>query len=152
MNIAIRSPRKLLTGLFFLAVAGFHFWQGQSLRLGTLNQMGPGMFPLMLEIALAVLGLASIATALRVDGEALPALGWREAGTIIGAVVVFGVLTPLFGIVVGLSAAVVLAGSASHEATIVGIAGLVVVLVSFCLAVFVWGIGIPVRLFAFPGL
>lgn len=152
MTIAIRSPRKLLTGLVFLAVAGFHAWQGSALRLGSLSQMGPGMFPLMLEVALALLGVVSIITAFRVDGEPIPALGWREAGTIIGAVVAFGVLTPLFGIVVGLAAATALAGSASHEATLPGIAVLVVVLVLFCLAVFVWGIGIPVRLFNWPAL
>lgn len=150
MTLAIKSPRKLLTGLFFIAVAAFHFWQGSSLRLGTMNQMGAGMFPLMLEVALTFLGLVSIVTALRVQGEPLPVLTWREAGTIIGAVVVFGVLTPLFGVVVGLSAAIALAGSASEQATVKGVIGLVVVLLGFCLAVFVWGIGIPIRLFSFP--
>ena len=58
-------PRDLVSGLFWLAVAGFAIVQGVGLKLGTLNQPGPGFFPFWGGVVLAVLSLTLIATALR---------------------------------------------------------------------------------------
>jgi len=58
-------PRDLVSGLFWLAIAGFAVVQGVALKLGTLSQPGPGFFPFWGGIVLAVLALMLLATALR---------------------------------------------------------------------------------------
>jgi putative tricarboxylic transport membrane protein len=58
-------PRDLVSGLFWLAVAGFAIVQGVGLKLGTLSQPGPGFFPFWGGVVLAVLALMLLATALR---------------------------------------------------------------------------------------
>ena len=146
--IVVRDWNRLLCGVIFLAVAILHYWEGYRLKVGTLFQMGPGMFPLMLESALALLGLISVVAGLRVTGGPVAAIGWRGLLAIVGAVLAFGVITPRLGVVPGLATSVVLAASASPMSRPVQTIMLAVVLILFCIGVFVWGIGIPVRLFA----
>jgi len=146
--IVIRDWNRFLCGLIFLAVAALHYWEGYRLKVGTLFQMGPGMFPLMLESALALLGLISIIAGLRVVGEPVAAIGWRGLVAVVGAVLAFGLITPRLGVVPGLAAAVVLAAVATPMSKPLPTMLLAAVLIFFCVAVFVWGIGIPVRLFA----
>lgn len=56
--------RDLVSGLFWLAVAGFAVVQGWALKLGTLNRPGPGFFPFWGGVVLGVLSLILLAGAL----------------------------------------------------------------------------------------
>ena len=57
-------PRDLVSGLFWLAVAGFAIVQGVALQLGTLSRPGPGFFPFWGGVVLGVLALVLLATSL----------------------------------------------------------------------------------------
>ncbi len=54
----IRVPKNVIVGAIFIGLAALFGFSSLSLNLGTAGRMGPGYFPLMLSIALAVLGLA----------------------------------------------------------------------------------------------
>src|SRR6187402_1403562 len=82
-------------------------------NVGTGARMGPGYFPLMLGILLALLGLAVIFGALVVeteDGEPIGSIAWKPLGFIIGSNLVFGLLLgglpaigfPSFGLIAGI--------------------------------------------------
>ena len=52
----IKSQKDFLSGLMFLVVGGIFAWGATSYSIGTGARMGPGYFPLLLGVLLAVLG------------------------------------------------------------------------------------------------
>lgn len=53
-----RDPRELTAGASLLGIAAIALWQGSDLEAGTLRQMGPGMLPRVLAVAVGVFGIA----------------------------------------------------------------------------------------------
>jgi hypothetical protein len=70
-------------------------WGATTYNVGQGARMGPGYFPLMLGVVLAILGAVVIFTSLVVeteDGDKIGSWAWRPLGYIIGANLLFGVL------------------------------------------------------------
>jgi hypothetical protein len=109
------------------AIVGIAFaWGATTYSVGTGARMGPGYFPLMLGILLAILGIIVIFTALTietVDGEPIGKIAWRPLGFIIGSNIVFGVLLgglptfglPAMGLIAAIYALVLIAGLAGEH-------------------------------------
>ena len=100
----IKSQTDFYAGVMFSAL-GLAFALGASAySIGQGARMGPGYFPLVLGILLALLGGIVIFSALAVetqDGDKIGPMAWKPLGYIIGANVLFGVLLgglPKFGI------------------------------------------------------
>lgn len=143
----IRDPKNLLSGLLFAGLAILLAYNALLLPLGTASRMGPGYFPFVLAVILGGLGLAVIVNSLRFAGEGLSRFEWRGVVLVILAIVAFGATIDRFGFIpaVGLSVTLSLLASAQHR-PLTALA-LIAFLVAFCWAVFVWGLGLPVRLF-----
>ena len=91
----IKSQKDFFAGLMFTAIGGAFAIGATTYTVGEGARMGPGYFPLMLGILLAVLGLFIVMESLMVeteDGEKIGPWAWRPLGFIIGANVLFGVL------------------------------------------------------------
>ena len=91
----IKSQKDFLSGLMFLVVGGVFAWGATHYSIGTGARMGPGYFPMMLGIILAILGVAITFNALVIhteDGEKVGRFGWRPIIYILGANLAFGVL------------------------------------------------------------
>lgn len=91
----IKSQKDFFSGLMFMGVGVAFAWGASSYSVGTGARMGPGYFPLMLGILLAILGGAITFKALVIeteDGEKVGAWAWKPIGFIIGANVLFGVM------------------------------------------------------------
>jgi len=145
----IKSQKDFFAGLMFVTVGVAFSWGATNYNIGEGARMGPGYFPLVLGILMAILGLAIVFQALVVeteDGEKVGSIAWKPLGFIIGANVAFGLLLgglPKFGIpAMGLIAAIYalvfiasLAGDAfkPKEVTI-----LATVLAVFSYIAFVW--------------
>lgn len=91
----IKSQKDFLAGLMF-TIVGVAFALGATqYTVGSGARMGPGYFPLMLGIVLAILGaivlFGSLVTQTE-DGDPVGSIAWRPLGFIIGANVLFGVL------------------------------------------------------------
>lgn len=112
MKIA-KSQKDFYSGVMFTAVGVAFAWGATNYNIGTGARMGPGYFPLMLGVLLALIGggimLASLVVPTE-DGEPVGRWAWRPLGYIIGANVVFGILLgglPKFGVpAMGLIAAI----------------------------------------------
>ncbi len=109
----IKSQKDFFSGLMFTLVGGGFAWGATNYTIGTGARMGPGYFPLLLGIFLAVLGAFIMFYSLvehTEDGEPVGAFAWRPIVYILGSNVVFGVLLaglPSFGIpAMGLIAAI----------------------------------------------
>jgi len=104
LHMKIKSQKDFFSGVMFVAV-GFAFaWGATTYTVGEGARMGPGYFPLMLGIVLALLGAATMFRSLVVeteDGDKVGRWAWKPLSYIIGANLLFGVLLgglPKFGI------------------------------------------------------
>ena len=122
----IKSQRDFFAGLMFSAVGVAFAWGATTYSIGQGARMGPGYFPLMLGILLAILGLVIVFGALVVeteDGEPVGRIAWKPLGFIIGANVLFGVLLagvpslgiPAFGLIVAIYGLTFVAALAGDE-------------------------------------
>ena len=119
----IKSQKDFFAGLMFTLVGAGFAWGATTYNVGTGARMGPGYFPLMLGILLAILGLVVVFTSLAVetaDGEPVGKIAWKPLFFIIMANLVFGVLLgglpgiglPAMGLIIAIYALVIIAGLA----------------------------------------
>lgn len=122
----IKSQKDFLSGLMFLVVGGVFAWGATSYSIGTGARMGPGYFPMMLGILLAILGAIILFGSLIVetpDGDKVGRIAWRPLAYILGSNLVFGILLgglpslgiPSFGLIVAIFALIIIASKAGDE-------------------------------------
>ncbi len=90
----IKSQKDFFAGLMFMGIGVAFAWGATTYSIGTGARMGPGYFPLMLGIFLAVLGAAITFVALvakRTGGDKIGAWAFRPLFFIIAANLLFGV-------------------------------------------------------------
>ena len=156
----------LMVGLIFIAFALFFlaqtfgvvgvnalFTEGlaaamldAALPVGTARRMGPGFFPLLLTSLLFGLGTILVVRGVRAtpDGAVQP-MPWRGMLFILGATLFFGATVRGLGLVPTTAIAVLLASYASQRMTLRLAVTLSIVLTIFVLAVFHYGLGLPLR-------
>lgn len=145
--LRIRDAKNFLSGLLFIGLSGVLAWNALSLHIGTARDMGPGYFPLTLALILGALGLAIAVSGLRVDGEGLSRFEWRGFALVIVSIVAFGATVERLGFVAAVAIAAGTCALASTRYRPATALALIVALVAFCWAVFVLGLGLPVKLF-----
>lgn len=122
----IKSQKDFLAGLMFTIVGIGFAWGATNYTIGEGARMGPGYFPLMLGIVLAILGLVITFTALVVEtegGDKVGAIAWKPLIFIIGANIVFGICLggipklgiPSLGLIVGIYALTYISSLAGEE-------------------------------------
>lgn len=111
----IKSQKDFASGLMFMVVGAAFAWGATKYSVGTAARMGPGYFPLMLGVLLAVLGMVITFNSLvleRVGDHRIGMWAWKPLSFIIGGNVIFGIclggippigLKPL-GLIVGIYA------------------------------------------------
>lgn len=113
----IRNHRDLWAGLMFFVIgAGFAVF-AQQYALGTPARMGPGFFPTMLGVLLALLGLAILLRSFGGVGQVVRvgAVGWRPLLLILLSVLVFALALPRLGMVVSIALLVGISALAAHD-------------------------------------
>lgn len=147
----IKSQKDFLTGLMFLVVGIAFAWGATNYTIGEGARMGPGYFPLVLGILLAIIGAGVMFTSLVVeteDGEKVGSIAWRPLGFIIGANVLFGIMLggipklgiPAMGLIVGIYALTFVAALAGKEFKAKEVAILATVLAVLSYVAFVWAL------------
>jgi hypothetical protein len=142
-----RNPRDFWAGAIYLALAIVVIWIGRSYEQGSSARMGPGYFPTVLGATLALLGIVSIGRSFLRAGEPISGFAWRPLLLVLGATVLFGLLLPRAGVLVALACLIVVGALASRTSRLdaTSIAALIG-LVTFCVVVFVKGLGVPMPL------
>jgi hypothetical protein len=119
----IKSQKDFFSGLMFALVGGAFAWGATSYSIGTGARMGPGYFPLLLGIFLAVLGAIIMFYSLvehTEDGDKVGKFAWKPVVYVLGANVVFGILlaglpkfgVPAMGLILAIYALVIIASKA----------------------------------------
>lgn len=135
----IKSQKDFFSGLMFMAVGVAFAWGATNYSIGTGARMGPGYFPLMLGILMAILGAAIVLESMVVeteDGEKIGKWAWKPLFFVISANLVFGVALgglpsigiPAMGMIVGIYALTFIASLAGDEFKLKGVLILATVL------------------------
>ena len=122
----IKSQKDFVSGLVFMAVGAAFAGGATTYTVGSGARMGPGYFPLMLGVLLALLGAIITFTAMVVeteDGDKIGKWIWRPVGYIVAANLAFGVLLgglpsihlPAMGLVIAIIALTLISAKAGTE-------------------------------------
>lgn len=122
----IKSQKDFYSGLMFAIIGGGFAWGATSYSVGTGARMGPGYFPLLLGILLAILGAFTVFYSLvehTEDGDKIGKFVWRPIVYILGSNVAFGILlaglpslgVPAMGLIVAIFALVIIASKAGDD-------------------------------------
>ena len=149
----IKSQKDFFAGLMYLAVGGAFAIGAVDYNVGTGARMGPGYFPLILGVILALIGAVISFKALLKgpsDGDPVGKWAWKQVFFILLANFAFGILLvgvpslgiPGFGLIVAILALVVIASIAGYTFAIKEVLGLAAVLAIGSYVVFVWALSL----------
>jgi hypothetical protein len=126
----------------FIAFGVAFAWGATAYNIGTAARMGPGYFPIILGVLLAVIGAVACLQALGKEAnptERFGSIAWKPLALVLGSVVVFGLIVLKLGLVIAIIALILIASRAditSWKQAIVLAIGMAI----FCYLVFVLGI------------
>lgn len=149
----LKSQKDFFSGLLFMTVGGAFAYGASTYQVGNAARMGPGYFPLLLGVILALMG-AVIAVRSFIagtpDGDHIGAIAWRPLLLVLGANVAFGALMigvpslgiPQFGLVVAIFALVIIASLAAERFVLTEVLVLAAILAVGSYAAFVMLLGL----------
>jgi len=154
--VKIKSQKDFFSGLMFTVVGVAFAWGATTYTVGTGARMGPGYFPLMLGILMALIGLGIMFTGLSVettDGEKIGKWAWKQVVYILGANLAFGVLlgglpslgVPAMGMIIAIYALVIIASLAGHEFKLPSVLVLATVLAVGSYVAFIWALKLQIQ-------
>ena len=135
----IKSQKDFFSGLLFITVGVAFAIGATNYTVGTGARMGPGYFPLLLGVLMAVLGVAITFNAMvfeTPDGDKIGSWAWKPLFFIIAANLVFGLMLgglpsfsiPAMGLIVGIYALTFIASLAGEEFNLKAVAVLATIL------------------------
>ena len=148
MKVGLRDNQDFWAGIMLIAVGVTALVIGRNYPFGTSLRMGPGYFPTVLGSLLTLFGIYFVVMALR-STERIEA-GWslRALVAIPLSLVLFGILMTHAGFVPALMVLIFGSALATTEFKIVEVVLLTIGLTLGCVAVFIWGLGLPYQLIA----
>lgn len=122
----IKSQKDFFSGLMFTVVGAAFAYGATGYNVGTGGRMGPGYFPLLLGVVLAVLGAIIMFKALVVEthnGDKIGKWAWKPLVLIILANLLFGVMLgglpsiglPPMGLIAGIFVLTIIASLAGDS-------------------------------------
>lgn len=145
----IKSKKDFYAGLMFIAIGGFFALWALNYPMGSSVRMGPAYFPTVLGWLTAGLGAIILVRGFTTTDEPPNPINWHPMLLIHGSAIIFGLLVDPFK--VGFIGAVVIStivcayGGYEFKWKEALIEALVLVVV--CWGAFVYGLGLPFRLF-----
>lgn len=147
----IKSQKDFFAGLMFMGIGVAFAWGATTYNVGNGARMGPGYFPLMLGILLAVIGIVitfKAATVETQDGDKIGAWAWKPLFFILAANFVFGILlgglpsigVPAMGLIVAIYALTYISSLAGNEFNAKAVFILATVLAAGSYVAFVWAL------------
>ena len=138
--------RSRLGGVVLVVVGAAFFWQALDLPLGTMHRMGPGLFPLFVSVAVALLGLTLVVAAPPIPDGFLT-LAKRPLAFISLAALSFAFLVGSTGLVPASFVAVLLAALSEERQSSLEPILLAATSAVFAWVLFSWMLGLPLKAF-----
>jgi hypothetical protein len=146
---AQKSLKDLLAGLIFIGFGLAFGYATLGYEIGTALRMGPGYFPIVLAGLLVLLGVIITVQSFASGPDATPVGGvpWLALVLILGSIVFFGLTVRGLGLAPALFVTTFLSAYASERTGVVGALVMAAGLVAISLLIFVWALGLPLRVF-----
>jgi len=153
--LKIKSQRDFWSGLMFLAIGvGFAVGAG-NYSLGNSARPGPGYFPLMLSVIMAILGAIVLFKSLTIEtegGDPVGHIAWKPLLIIMGAITAFAILITKLGMIITVPAVILIASFAGDEFHWKDVVVNAVVLTLGCWLIFIKGLKLTIPMWpAFMG-
>lgn len=142
-----RTRRVVLSGLIFVAFGAAFAVGALGYPLGNTVRMGPGFFPVLLGVLLAVLGVVILVRPSEAEDEPLTQPSWRGMAFLLGGLLLFGLTIRGLGLIPSIFLTSLLAAFASRETRPLTAVGIAVTLTAISVAVFVLALQLTVPLF-----
>ncbi|MBK3736796.1 tripartite tricarboxylate transporter TctB family protein [Azospirillum brasilense] len=145
LRIPGRASQDLAAGLLITSFGLIALWMGRDWPTGTLAYVQSGFFPRMIGALMVLAGAVVTGRSLLAHGAALPSWGWRPLFGVTAAVLAFAGTVETLGLV---PAVLILVGGgnlAGQPLRPVPLALLGGALAAGCVALFVWGLGLPLQ-------
>src|SRR5262245_11075464 len=145
---SILTNTDFWSGVMLIALGAAAMIIARDYPFGTTLRMGPGYFPTVLGAVLCLFVLFLTGRGFR-SSDAISG-DWSARALIVVplSLVLFGLLIDRAGFVPALMVLIIGASSAGKEFKLVEVVLLAVGLTAFCVAVFIWGLGLPYPLLA----
>ena len=152
----IKSQKDFFSGLMFMGVGIAFAWGATTYTVGSGARMGPGYFPLMLGIVLAIIGavMAFKATVVEtVGGDKIGKWAWKPLVFILLANFTFGVLlgglpsigVPAMGLIIAIYALTIIAGMAGDQFSLKSSILLATALAIGSYVAFIWALKLQIQ-------
>lgn len=147
MKVDLLNNKDFLAGLLMIVIGGIAFYMALDYPFGSALRMGPGYFPRVLAgifIAFGIyVGLRGLRTGEKVEGV----WGWKALALITVSFWAFGWLMDQVGLIPSLVVLFLVSALAGHEFKLKEVIILATVMILFAYGVFIYGLGLPYRLF-----
>jgi len=154
--VKIKSQKDFFAGVMFTVVGVAFAWGATTYNVGSGARMGPGYFPLMLGIVMAIIGLVIMFTGLSVEtatGDPIGKWAWKQVVFILGANLAFGVLLgglpsfgiPAMGLIIAIYALVIIAAQAGSKHALPSVLALATVLAIGSYIAFIWALKLQIQ-------
>ena len=147
MKVKLRDNKDLLAGLLMIGVGAAAFYMALDYPFGSALRMGPGYFPRVLAGILIAFGIYVGLRGLRSQEKVEGVWGWKALALITLALVAYGWLMDRIGMIPSLVVMFFIAALAGHQFRFKEVVILTTVMTAFAWAVFIYGLGMPYRLF-----
>lgn len=146
ISMEIRQSSTLLSGILFSAIGLVCVTLSFGYHIGTAGRMGPGYFPLIVGIITALLGAILVVSSFQQADEAVGRIGLRPIACTLLAIASFGALIES-GLIPATMTAIIIASHARRVENYVEMLLVSAGFAAFSAFVFVYAIGLPMRLF-----
>jgi hypothetical protein len=154
--VKIKSQKDFFAGLMFAVVGVAFGWGATTYSVGTGARMGPGYFPLMLGVLMALIGFVIMFNGLTVrtmDGDKIGKWAWKQLIYILGANLVFGLLLgglpriglPAMGLMMAIYALVIISSLAGSVFNLGKVLLLATVLAVGSYVAFIWALKLQIQ-------
>jgi Tripartite tricarboxylate transporter TctB family len=144
----VLASKDFWSGVMLIAIGIAAIFIARDYPFGTALRMGPGYFPTVLGAILVLFGLYLVVQGVRSSETVEGNWSLRALVIVPLSLVLFGVLMDRAGFIPALVVLIFGSAAAGTEFKLVEVALLTVVLTVFCIAVFIWGLGLPYPLLA----
>lgn len=142
--MGIRNPKDFWTGVIYLVFGLGAVVIGRDYSMGTATKMGPAYFPTVLGYLLALIGAIAVVRAFIQPGTPIGRFAVKNLAIVLGATVLYGLLVRGAGLAVAVFVLVMGSAWASISFRWAPSIVLAVGLAVFSVAVFIWGLGLPI--------
>jgi hypothetical protein len=136
---SITAAAIIAFGVFMLAL-------GSSYSMGSMSEMGPGYFPVLLGIITALVGLVTLLSVWRSDAP-VPDIPWAPAGLILASILAWALMAERLGLVPATFSVVILSSLARPPVRILPVLLMSAIASAASVLVFIHGFTLPLKAF-----